>query len=356
MQKPRDRWADLIDVVDAEEEGISTPRLSEQRLQEHELSRPQFVHTCGKPIEDRLVETPPVTNDLPKEMSKRRFKIRNKKLDPYAFRSDSTVSTYADSTYTSNDDYGDDWGASHMLQNLNAHDACNSQKDQGPVIPAFQAPHCASIDDFCDIDACDYHETSEFGDGFHPEPTPYTEVDLANFEGCIPVDEKGMATSIGSINHASGGCNPCLFMLTNDGCSNGILCNFCHFQHKRKTKPRPCKGKRDRYRKLVVKIEAMIEENPWEWHSNLEDLPPSIVENPALKQKLMSKLMAFAESVKAQGQNATFVQSKYPLHQTCETHVSQHSVVQDGVCPQSPYVASNDGAMISKRSSGYRSI
>jgi len=61
--------------------------------------------------------------------------------------------------------------------------------------------------------------------------------------------------SIGSAKHDEDGCKPCLFVHTHVGCQNGSNCEFCHFIHKRKNKARPCKGKRERYRKLLLRME-----------------------------------------------------------------------------------------------------
>jgi len=60
---------------------------------------------------------------------------------------------------------------------------------------------------------------------------------------------------MGSARHNEDGCKPCLFVHTHVGCQNGASCEFCHFVHKRKNKARPCKGKRERYRKLLVRME-----------------------------------------------------------------------------------------------------
>jgi len=68
-------------------------------------------------------------------------------------------------------------------------------------------------------------------------------------------DHTGQIVSLGSARHDFGECKPCLFVNTNVGCQNGSGCEFCHFTHKRKSKPRPCKGKRDRYRKLLTRME-----------------------------------------------------------------------------------------------------
>lgn len=57
--------------------------------------------------------------------------------------------------------------------------------------------------------------------------------------------------SIGSEAHESGSCKPCLFAFIEPGCPDGAQCRFCHLPHK-STRSRPCKAKRDRYRKLIA--------------------------------------------------------------------------------------------------------
>jgi hypothetical protein len=59
--------------------------------------------------------------------------------------------------------------------------------------------------------------------------------------------------SAGSALHEKGTCKPCLFVNTSVGCQNGAACDFCHLSHKRKSKPRPCKDKRERYRRLIAR-------------------------------------------------------------------------------------------------------
>jgi len=75
-------------------------------------------------------------------------------------------------------------------------------------------------------------------------------------EDAIDMDPQladGELPSLGSVSHGdAGGCKPCLFAFSKCGCANGVSCEFCHFRHKRKDKPRPCKGKRDRYKKLIA--------------------------------------------------------------------------------------------------------
>jgi len=58
--------------------------------------------------------------------------------------------------------------------------------------------------------------------------------------------------SVGSMKHENGTCRVCLFVNTLIGCNKGLACEFCHLQHKRSDgRPRACKGKRERYKKLV---------------------------------------------------------------------------------------------------------
>lgn len=68
--------------------------------------------------------------------------------------------------------------------------------------------------------------------------------------------------SAGSILHEAGKCKPCLFVHSKVGCQNDKSCQFCHLAHRRREKPRPCKGKRDRYKSLIDRTAKMQEEVP----------------------------------------------------------------------------------------------
>lgn len=71
--------------------------------------------------------------------------------------------------------------------------------------------------------------------------------------GClrdIPISETGL-TSVGSISHAKGTCNPCPYWFR-DMCTHGVRCHQCHFVHEGQ-KPkrfRPSKNTRHRIREL----------------------------------------------------------------------------------------------------------
>merc|ERR1719323_2853015 len=99
-----------------------------------------------------------------------------------------------------------------------------------------------------------------------------------------------------------GSCKVCIFAHSKPGCSNGPACTFCHFPHKRgrrKNKLRPCKGKRDRYRKLLSRLTSQIECDPFSFKMDSIELPPSIASNETVKNKLMSKMQALMEQAQA---------------------------------------------------------
>mmetsp|Transcript_42163 Transcript_42163/g.106139 ORF Transcript_42163/g.106139 Transcript_42163/m.106139 type:complete len:281 (-) Transcript_42163:37-879(-) len=90
------------------------------------------------------------------------------------------------------------------------------------------------------------------------QPPILTPEELAEIMQRVPLDEDGQPTSLGSIDHAFDTCRPCVFKRSKLGCHSGIQCNFCHLPHKRKSKQRPCKGKRDRHKKLIERVQQMM--------------------------------------------------------------------------------------------------
>lgn len=128
--------------------------------------------------------------------------------------------------------------------------------------------------------------------------------DLEALKSQVPLDESGQPTSIGSMLHASGMCKVCV--LAHSGtCPHGVLCSFCHLPHRRarrKNAMRPCKGKRDRYRRLVTRLEHEIEIDPDGFDVNKVELPPSIVSNEIAHAKLLAKLQSRLEQEKAKRQ------------------------------------------------------
>lgn len=80
------------------------------------------------------------------------------------------------------------------------------------------------------------------------------ELDEDKGEGPEP-DPNGKLPSLGSSRHFDETCKPCLFVHTRIGCKKGEVCLWCHFSHFGQRRPRPCKSKRDRYRKLIEQTE-----------------------------------------------------------------------------------------------------
>jgi len=136
----------------------------------------------------------------------------------------------------------------------------------------------------------------------------WQDVSLEELLKLVPYDENGLPTSIGSIGHAENACKPpCVFSLRRKGCTNELRCGFCHFPHvgkrqrqRPKARPRPCKGKRERYRKHWENFKNQIEENPETFDVDGVELPPSISSYERLKGKLMTRMRKHQEIVKSQ--------------------------------------------------------
>mmetsp|Transcript_41544 Transcript_41544/g.115542 ORF Transcript_41544/g.115542 Transcript_41544/m.115542 type:complete len:230 (-) Transcript_41544:183-872(-) len=119
--------------------------------------------------------------------------------------------------------------------------------------------------------------------------------------------------SIGSALHASGGCTPCGFFFKDKGCKAGASCRFCHLSHersqmKKKDRPfRPCKNRRDQYRRLATRLMEEIEANPEAFDPDRlelpdsfnETIPKSISSNLPLMKKLHRRLQAHAQLVRS---------------------------------------------------------
>jgi len=99
--------------------------------------------------------------------------------------------------------------------------------------------------------------------------------------------------SIGSVLHAQGTCRPCIFVRKETACLSGVQCRFCHFPHHDKTgkiRLRPCKDKRDRYKKILNNLADQIAENPDNFAPEAVQLPTSIAKNEYVKQRMLSRL------------------------------------------------------------------
>jgi len=85
---------------------------------------------------------------------------------------------------------------------------------------------------------------------------------------------------------------------------------------------RPCKGKRDRYKKLVKRIELQILDHPDSFNLSPVSLPPSLQSNDKQREKLMQRMLKFQRQVKmCQESVPTEVRSHLPVR-ACNSHVA----------------------------------
>jgi len=75
----------------------------------------------------------------------------------------------------------------------------------------------------------------------------------------IPRDRCGNLTSLGSVGHDHGACNPCPFWFK-DVCLNGLACHHCHFIHdgQRPRRLRPSKQGRARLKKRLEPSSELV--------------------------------------------------------------------------------------------------
>lgn len=99
----------------------------------------------------------------------------------------------------------------------------------------------------------------------------------------------------GAEGHEDLSCTPCKFLFKAGSCREGEACNFCHLKHPSghpKLKLRPCKGKRDRFRKMIQKLQEEVALDGRD--VNLDDLDyvlPSVKDNEHLKARLMRMIL-----------------------------------------------------------------
>lgn len=75
--------------------------------------------------------------------------------------------------------------------------------------------------------------------------------------------EEGPGTwSAGSKYHEYGHCKPCHYVSTRNGCSNGEQCGFCHLAHPKRFRPRPCKSKRSKCKRLAGLLDEVLATEP----------------------------------------------------------------------------------------------
>mmetsp|Transcript_24740 Transcript_24740/g.57475 ORF Transcript_24740/g.57475 Transcript_24740/m.57475 type:complete len:179 (-) Transcript_24740:50-586(-) len=105
----------------------------------------------------------------------------------------------------------------------------------------------------------------------------FTPMDPILQEDC-GFDPSNNTWSIGSERHGEGTCRPCFFSASPVGCRNGTDCRFCHMSHRGMNRPRPCKERRARYKKLIEqqKQALLAKSTAWEPPTPTEQMPAEL--------------------------------------------------------------------------------
>mmetsp|Transcript_77807 Transcript_77807/g.241796 ORF Transcript_77807/g.241796 Transcript_77807/m.241796 type:complete len:259 (+) Transcript_77807:111-887(+) len=86
-------------------------------------------------------------------------------------------------------------------------------------------------------------------------------------EGRVP---NGGSYSAGSKLHDSGGCRPCHYVATKTGCKNGADCTFCHLDHPKRFRPRPCKSKRNKCKRIAGMLDMVFANDPLQFQEAVD--------------------------------------------------------------------------------------
>mmetsp|Transcript_36193 Transcript_36193/g.65675 ORF Transcript_36193/g.65675 Transcript_36193/m.65675 type:complete len:217 (+) Transcript_36193:64-714(+) len=79
--------------------------------------------------------------------------------------------------------------------------------------------------------------------------------------------------SVGSVLHSEGKCRPCHYYNTKTSCQNGEGCSFCHLAHPKRFRPRPCKPKRSKCKRLAGMLDAaLLQDDPEKFDSTVNTL------------------------------------------------------------------------------------
>lgn len=106
----------------------------------------------------------------------------------------------------------------------------------------------------------------------------------------------GSYPSVGSAGHGLGKCRPCAFARSSSGCKFGAECSFCHLvaEHTEQVRMRPCKGKRERFKRAMAAIEGKVAQNPELLDDGALVLPAFVERNPHARERIMAQLAQVA--------------------------------------------------------------
>jgi len=92
---------------------------------------------------------------------------------------------------------------------------------------------------------------------------------------------------VGLKRNAASNCRPCHYVNTKAGCTNGADCTFCHLDHPKRLRPRPCKSKRTRCKQLAGMLDTVFANDPEQMNEAAEILSK---QNAYLKAVVKSKV------------------------------------------------------------------
>eukprot|EP00429_Kryptoperidinium_foliaceum_P084267 CAMPEP_0176233934 /NCGR_PEP_ID=MMETSP0121_2-20121125/26076_1 /TAXON_ID=160619 /ORGANISM="Kryptoperidinium foliaceum, Strain CCMP 1326" /LENGTH=368 /DNA_ID=CAMNT_0017573335 /DNA_START=57 /DNA_END=1164 /DNA_ORIENTATION=+ len=133
-------------------------------------------------------------------------------------------------------------------------------------------------------------------------------------EGAPPGDRPVL--SVGSQGHASGSCRPCAFARSAAGCKFGAECQFCHevADHPEAVRVRPCKGKRERFKRQMAAIERAIAEDPDLYDRGGLSLPALADRSDRARSRIMAQLQEAAAEARARAQSPATMAEWAALH------------------------------------------
>lgn len=70
--------------------------------------------------------------------------------------------------------------------------------------------------------------------------------------------------------HEKGECRPCHYVNSKFGCTNGDNCSFCHLDHQKRSRPRPCKAKRTQCKRIAGLLDTVFAHDPDQFTEAME--------------------------------------------------------------------------------------
>mmetsp|Transcript_5782 Transcript_5782/g.15980 ORF Transcript_5782/g.15980 Transcript_5782/m.15980 type:complete len:281 (-) Transcript_5782:164-1006(-) len=111
---------------------------------------------------------------------------------------------------------------------------------------------------------------------------------------------KGVARQALHASHAKGTCVQCGFIVQGKDCPNKRRCQHCHDpQHQIMYRARrPCKGKRERYQKVLLETMMQITNHPDSFDIDTFELPQSVNDNALYREKFLERIRVHQEWVR----------------------------------------------------------